>query len=178
MFKRKRGGGQRLFEQCSKKLHFSYPEASLIAMSMRKLGLEVAHSISQFTRPSQFEIVWFSSDVQSDTLCVIIPSLFKTSATFRTPRCNLRRWFWLCIKSLSLKRKCSSKERTICCAGQPFAPENTCLGRPHSVPTIIEHATPICFCFSWLCKVREIFEQVFGCPGGVKSNQNLPFRSS
>ena len=110
-----------------------------IAMGMRKLGLVVAHSISQFRRPSQFEIVWSSSHVQSDTLCVIIPSLFKTSAPFRTPRCNLRRWFWLCIKSLFLKRKCSSKERTICCAGQPFAPENTCLGRPHSVPTIIEH---------------------------------------
>ena len=30
MFKRKGGGGQRPFEQCSKKLHFSYKEASLI----------------------------------------------------------------------------------------------------------------------------------------------------
>ena len=29
MFKRKGEGGQRLFEQCSKKLHFSYMEASL-----------------------------------------------------------------------------------------------------------------------------------------------------
>ena len=27
-----KGGGQRLFEQCSKKLHFSYMEASLIVM--------------------------------------------------------------------------------------------------------------------------------------------------
>ena len=29
MFKRRVGGGQRLFEQCSKKLHFSYGKASL-----------------------------------------------------------------------------------------------------------------------------------------------------
>ena len=32
MFKRKGGGGQRPFEQCSKKLHFSYGTASLSRM--------------------------------------------------------------------------------------------------------------------------------------------------
>ena len=32
MFKRKGGGAQRPFEQCSKKLHFSYTMASLIVL--------------------------------------------------------------------------------------------------------------------------------------------------
>ena len=36
MFKRKGGGGQRPFEQCSKKLHFSYGTASLKDWSFQR----------------------------------------------------------------------------------------------------------------------------------------------
>ena len=49
MFKRKGGGGQRPFEQCSKKLHFSYPMASLITQRTCEVLLTV------FPRPSALQ---------------------------------------------------------------------------------------------------------------------------
>ena len=48
MFKRKGGGGQRPFEQCSKKLHFSYGMASLIIYQVYRT-VRVAAAIESMT---------------------------------------------------------------------------------------------------------------------------------